>query len=102
MKFSSGPSVDQWRRRLAVHPGAQQIQPVDQARVDHEPDHRRDRNSHDDDEETLPELVEMLDERRFFAVVEATQKPAARGTLTPHELLLGDGFGLLRCLSRCG
>ena len=73
-------------------------------RMDDEADHGPDRDRRDDDEEALPQLVEMLDERRLLAMIEATRKPDPRH---PQHLplgRLGDGLGLLLRLggrSRC-
>ena len=64
-------------------------------RVDDEADHGPDRDRRDDDEEALPQLVEMLDKRRLLAMIEATRKPDPRHPQPSRERRLGDGLGLL-------
>ena len=52
------------------------LEPVDQVAVEDERDDRRDDDCAEADEEPLPELFEMLDERRLLAVLEATGQGA--------------------------
>ena len=98
MKFSSGLSVVSFP---CLSWGSRMISQWISRRWMTNPMTVADRDRADDDEESLTQLVEMLDERSLLAMIEATRQPDPRHSQAPKTsnpptaAVLGDGLGLL-------